>query len=194
LANQIDGEIKKFKALIPQIRTVVLVGGHEAEKQAFIVRTGVELIVATPGRLCDALAKQHTVLHQCNYVILDETDAMMESPMDDYLYRILNSIPSSNLKSEDEEEALKQELELQGGGLEAYRKYRITQMYTATLSSKAERLARTYCRCPAIIRIGDDEFGLGVAKNKNIEQRVKLISEAEKKRELEIIFNCLLLL
>lgn len=113
---------------------------------------------------------------------------MVEPPMDDYVYRILNAIPSTNLKSDDEQEALKQEMELLGGGA-AYRKYRITQMFTATLSTRAEKVARQYCRCPAIIRIGDDELGAGVAKNKNIEQRVKVVSEADKKRELELLFN-----
>lgn len=74
LANQIFAELEKFRHLMRHIRTCVLVGGTDAEKQAFQIRTGVELIVATPGRLADALAKQHTVLHQCNYVVLDELD------------------------------------------------------------------------------------------------------------------------
>lgn len=80
LASQTEKELERFSFFIPQIRRVSLIGGsgaREKDAQAFQVREGCELIIATPGRLADALSKQHTVLNQCNYVILDEADKMI---------------------------------------------------------------------------------------------------------------------
>merc|ERR1719359_322022 len=111
LCVQIEEEAKKFSKFIPSLRVVSVVGGRNAEQQAFDLRNGVELCIATPGRLCDSLEKQHTVLNQCNYVVLDEADRMIDLGFEDYVNRTLLAIPSTNLKAEDEDEALKQELE-----------------------------------------------------------------------------------
>eukprot|EP00746_Dinoflagellata_sp_MGD_P071167 gnl/MRDRNA2_/MRDRNA2_29028_c0_seq1.p1 gnl/MRDRNA2_/MRDRNA2_29028_c0~~gnl/MRDRNA2_/MRDRNA2_29028_c0_seq1.p1 ORF type:complete len:768 (+),score=192.48 gnl/MRDRNA2_/MRDRNA2_29028_c0_seq1:123-2426(+) len=78
LCVQIEEEAKKFAKFIPTLRVVSVVGGRNAEQQAFDLRQGVELCIATPGRLCDSLEKQHTVLNQCNYVVLDEADRMLD--------------------------------------------------------------------------------------------------------------------
>merc|ERR1711881_364302 len=79
-------------------------------------------------------------------------------------------------KATDEDEAYKQELEAKAG----HRKYRITQMFSATMPPAIERLARSFLRCPAIVSIGDP----GHAK-KDIEQRLEFIGEAKKKKRLE---------
>uniref|UniRef100_A0A8C9LLV9 RNA helicase n=1 Tax=Piliocolobus tephrosceles TaxID=591936 RepID=A0A8C9LLV9_9PRIM len=77
LAIQIYEETNKFASYC-SCRTVALVGGRNAEAQAFELRKGVEIIIGTPGRLQDCLEKAYTVLNQCNYVILDEADRMMD--------------------------------------------------------------------------------------------------------------------
>lgn len=46
--------------------------------EAFTLRQGVEMCMATPGRLCDSLDKRHTVLNQCTYVVIDEADKMVD--------------------------------------------------------------------------------------------------------------------
>ena len=96
--------------------------------------------------------------------------------MEEYVYQCLNAIPATNMKSVDEDEAYKQELE----GLGGFRKFRITQMFSATMPQKLEKMARQYCRCPSMIRVGDPMGG-----NKMIDQRIRMISEADKKKELE---------
>lgn len=132
--------------------------------------------MATPGRLCDSLDKRHTVLNQANYVVIDEADKMVDLGFEDYVRRVLLAIPGSNLKSENEDEATKQELDAMAG----HRKFRITQMFSATMPTAVERLARQFLRVPSIISIGDP----GHAK-KDIEQRLEFISEAKKKKRLE---------
>jgi len=61
-----------------------------------------------------------------------------------------------------------------------HRKFRITQMFSATMPPAIERMARTFLRCPSIISVGDP----GHAK-KDIEQRLEFIGEAKKKKRLE---------
>lgn len=175
LVLQIEEEARKFAAFC-KARMVSVVGGRDAEQQAFQLRQGVELCLATPGRLCDSLDKRHTVLNQCNYVVIDEADKMVDLGFEDYVRRTLLAIPSSNLKAAEEDEALKQELEAQAG----HRRYRVTHMFSATMPPAVERLARNFLRCPAIVSVGDP----GHAK-KDIEQRLEFISEAKKKKRLE---------
>mmetsp|Transcript_93388 Transcript_93388/g.264372 ORF Transcript_93388/g.264372 Transcript_93388/m.264372 type:complete len:754 (-) Transcript_93388:236-2497(-) len=175
LVLQIEEEAIKF-AQYCTCRMVSVVGGRDAEQQAFQLRQGVECCFATPGRLCDALDKRHTVLNQCNYVVIDEADKMVDLGFEDYVRRVLLAIPSSNMKAADEDEAYKQELEAKAG----HRRFRITQMFSATMPPAIERLARTFLRCPAIVSVGDP----GHAK-KDIEQRLEFIGEAKKKKRLE---------
>jgi len=175
LVLQIEEEAQKFSVFC-NTRMVSIVGGRDAEQQAFSLRQGAEIVFATPGRLCDSLDKRHTVLNQCNYVVIDEADKMVDLGFEDYVRRVLLAIPGSNMKSEKEEEALKQELEAKSG----HRRYRITQMYSATMPPAIERMARNFLRCPSIVSIGDP----GHAK-KDIEQRLEFIGEAKKKKRLE---------
>merc|ERR1719277_1915630 len=175
LVLQIEEEARKFGQFV-SCRMVSIVGGRDAEQQAFTLRQGVECAFATPGRLCDSLDKRHTVLNQCNYIVIDEADKMVDLGFEDYVRRVLLAIPSSNMKANNEDEALKQELEAKAG----HRRYRITQMFSATMPPAIERLARNFLRCPAIVSVGDP----GHAK-KDIEQRLEFIGEAKKKKRLE---------
>jgi ATP-dependent RNA helicase DDX23/PRP28 len=175
LILQIEEEARKFAAFC-QARVCSVVGGRDAEQQAFSLRQGVEVCLATPGRLCDSLDKRHTVLNQCNYIVLDEADKMVDLGFEDYVRRVLLAIPSSNMKSENEDEALQQEINAKAGA----RKFRVTQMFSATMPPAVERMARQFLRCPSIISVGDP----GQAK-KDIEQNLEFISEAKKKKRLE---------
>lgn len=67
-----------------------------------------EVVIGTPGRVKDCLEKSYTVLSQCNYVVLDEADRMIDLGFEEVVNWILDQIPSSNLKSEDENKAFQQ--------------------------------------------------------------------------------------
>ena len=60
-----------------------MVGGQDIEAQAFTLRKGVEIIIGTPGRLNDCVEKHYLVLNQCNYVVLDEADRMIDMGFED---------------------------------------------------------------------------------------------------------------
>lgn len=175
LVLQIEEETRKF-GQYTKARMVSVVGGRDAEQQAFQLRKGVEVVIATPGRLCDSLDKSHTVLNQCNYVVLDEADKMVDLGFEDYVNRALLAIPNTNMKAENEDEAFKQEVEAKAG----HRQYRVTQMFSATMPPAVERMARKFLRCPSIISVGDP----GHAK-RDIEQRLEFLAEAKKKKRLE---------
>lgn len=59
-------------------RTACIVGGASYEDQIGKLRRGAEIVVATPGRLLDCLRRSFAVLNQCNYIVLDEADRMID--------------------------------------------------------------------------------------------------------------------
>lgn len=59
-------------------RTVSVVGGQDISEQAFKLRKGCEIVICTPGRLLDCVEQSYAVLNQCNYVVLDEADRMID--------------------------------------------------------------------------------------------------------------------
>ena len=119
-----------------------------------------------PGRLKDCLETRYLVLNQCNYVVLDEADRMVDMGFEVELNFILDSM-GGQLKAEDEEAAYQQE-EMAKRGEEL--NVRVTAMFSATMPPEVERLAKTYLRHPAIVGIGDRDSG----KNKRIEQVVEV--------------------
>ncbi|CBZ50214.1 dead-box helicase family protein, related [Neospora caninum Liverpool] len=137
LAIQIDEETQKFASFC-KCQTVAVVGGRSAETQAFQLRRGAEIVIGTPGRVKDCLEKAYTVLNQCNYVVLDEADRMIDMGFEEIVNFILDQIPTSNLKSNDEALILQQEMQAKAG----HRLYRLTQMFSATMPPAVERLAR----------------------------------------------------
>jgi len=175
LAIQIEAEAKKFSQFCPDLRTAVVVGGRSVQQQAFEISGGVELLIATPGRLADVLESRLLVLSQCFYVVLDEADRMITMGDEAFIHQVLDSIPASNLKSQDEAEACFQENQAKQG----VHRFRITQMFSATMPTSVEKLARKYLRSPAFISVG--ELGSG---KQSIEQRVIFVEEKNKKEFL----------
>jgi ATP-dependent RNA helicase DDX23/PRP28 len=77
LAQQIEEETRNL-AHYTDFRVVSVVGGQSIEDQGFALRKGCEIVVATPGRLVDCIERSYAVLNQCNYVVLDEADRMID--------------------------------------------------------------------------------------------------------------------
>jgi ATP-dependent RNA helicase DDX23/PRP28 len=173
LAQQIEAETKKL-AKYTGYRVVGVVGGKSIEDQGFALRKGCEIVVATPGRLLDCIKRQYAVLNQCNYVVLDEADRMIDMGFEPEVMGILDAMPSSNLKPENEDDVL-----------EADRVYRTTYMFSATMPPAVERLSKKYLRRPVMIHVGS----AGRATD-NVSQRVIMVKENEKpyllKQELEL--------
>ncbi|KAL6551350.1 Envelope glycoprotein gp160 [Orobanche minor] len=142
LAQQIEDETVKF-AHYMGIKVVSIVGGQSIEEQGFKIRQGCEVVIATPGRLLDCLERRYVVLNQCNYVVLDEADRMIDMGFEPQVVGVLDAMPSSNMKPENEDEELDEK-----------RIYRTTYMFSATMPPAVERLARKYLRNPVVVNIG----------------------------------------
>ena len=78
-------------------RMVSVVGGQSIEDQGFKLRKGCEMVIATPGRLLDCLEKSYAVLNQCNYVVLDEADRMIDMGFEPQVHACLLPFPVRNL-------------------------------------------------------------------------------------------------
>ena len=175
LAQQIEEEVIKL-AKFTDFKTVCVVGGQSIEEQGYVLRKGVEIVIGTPGRMVDCIENNYLVLNQCNYVVLDEADRMIDMGFEGQVMQVLDAM-GGLLKSEDES-LLEQQVSQAAQG-EAV--YRVTAMFSATMSPEVERIAKTYLRHPAIIKIGDEDSG----KNKRITQQIEYLSgEGQKKSKL----------
>src|SRR4030095_5443178 len=122
LADQVADNIKRYIAGTP-LRCAVVYGGIDMDPQTQALRTGVEIVVATPGRLLDHLQSKNTSLGQVQAVVLDEADRMLDMGFLPDISRILNQLP-----------AVRQSL-----------------MFSATFSEEIKRLAANFLRDPVLI-------------------------------------------
>lgn len=174
LAQQIEIEARKFAS--PQGFTVVsIVGGHSIEEQAYNLRNGAEIIIATPGRLVDCIERRIIVLEQCCYVIMDEADRMIDMGFEEPVNKILDALPVGNEKPDSEAAEDGRAMSSHIGGKDRYRQ---TMMYTATMPAAVERIARKYLRRPAIVTIGN----IGEAVD-TVEQRVEFVAGEDKRKK-----------
>lgn len=156
LALQIDAETRKFADALGY-RVVHIIGGQQLDVQATALQAGCEIVVCTPGRMVDLLSKQMAVLSNCNYLILDEADRMIDMGFEPQVTEILDSMP------------------LQSEGMT---KKRQTFMFSATMSPPVERLAKTYLHEPVVISIGET----GKAAD-NVDQKVEYFTTENQRRE-----------
>jgi ATP-dependent RNA helicase RhlE len=122
LADQVAGQIKQY-AKHTQLRSTVVFGGMDMAPQTAELRKGVEVLVATPGRLLDHIEAKTAALHQVEYVVLDEADRMLDIGFLPDLQRILSYLP----------------------------KQRTTLLFSATFSPEIKRLASSYLQNPVLI-------------------------------------------
>lgn len=179
LAQQIEDDAAKFGRPLG-VRTVSVIGGLSREDQGFQLRLGCEIVIATPGRLIDVLENRYLVLSRCSYIVLDEADRMIDMGFEPEVQKILEHLPVSNVKP-DNEDAEDPEKLLSYMGKDRFRQ---TVMFTATMPPQVERMARNYLRRPAVVYIGS--IGKPVER---VEQKVYMLNEAQKRKKLLEILN-----
>jgi len=124
LADQVAQQIKLY-AKYTQLRSTVVFGGMDMKPQTAELKKGVEVLVATPGRLLDHIEAKNVVLNQVEYVVLDEADRMLDIGFLPDLQRILSYLP----------------------------KTRTTLLFSATFSPEIKRLAGSYLQDPVTIEV-----------------------------------------
>ena len=125
LALQIMENIRAYGNGLP-IRVAAIFGGVEEEAQIKAVRKGVDMIVATPGRLLDLLSRQKIDFSLLEMLVLDEADRMLHMGFLPDIETIVRGLPNR----------------------------RQTLMFSATLSKEVESLARRFLYQPKMVQIG----------------------------------------
>ena len=131
LCLQIADDLKDFSKYMEGIRVLPIYGGTSIENQISALRKGVQIIVATPGRLIDLMNRGVARLDEVNNVILDEADEMLNMGFKEAIDEILAGVPEN----------------------------RNTLLFSATMSREIERIARTYLRDPKEIVVGSRNEG-----------------------------------
>ena len=124
LADQVAQQVKLY-AKYTNLRSAVVFGGMDMKPQTLELKAGVEILVATPGRLLDHIEAKNCVLNQVEYVVLDEADRMLDIGFLPDLQRILSYLP----------------------------KQRTTLLFSATFSPEIKRLASSYLQDPVTIEV-----------------------------------------
>jgi superfamily II DNA/RNA helicase len=124
LADQVAENVKKY-AKHSNLRSVVVFGGIDMKPQTLALKAGVEVLIATPGRLLDHIEAKNVVLNQVEYVVLDEADRMLDIGFLPDLQRILSYLP----------------------------KARQTLLFSATFSPEIKKLASSYLQNPELVEV-----------------------------------------
>ena len=131
LAMQVTTEIRKFSKYMG-IRSLAVYGGQSISIQKEQLRRGVQIIVATPGRLIDHLKQGTIQLEDVKFVVLDEADRMLDMGFVDDIKFILFYVNER----------------------------RQTCLFSATMPIEILRLSREYMKEPEQIRLNEDEISL----------------------------------
>ena len=125
LCIQVEESVRKYAKHAP-LGVVAVYGGVPLEPQQKKLRAGVDIVVATPGRLIDHLDRQNVVFDDLEVLVLDEADRMLDMGFAPQINRIVDQIPS----------------------------YRQTLLFSATMPPEVEALARKYLRKPVVVQVG----------------------------------------
>jgi ATP-dependent RNA helicase RhlE len=124
LADQVAKSVKTYSKHT-KLRAMVVFGGIDMKPQTAELKTGVEVLIATPGRLLDHVEAKNCSLGQVEYVVLDEADRMLDIGFLPDLQRILSYLP----------------------------KQRQTLLFSATFSPEIKRLAESYLQNPVLVEV-----------------------------------------
>lgn len=95
LAEQTYNQIQKFKVHLknPTLRELLVIGGVNVKEQIAILNSGVDIVVATPGRLEDLIQGGYLLLTHCRFFVLDEADGLLKQGYTELIDRLHKQIP-----------------------------------------------------------------------------------------------------
>lgn len=124
LSAQVGDSVKAYGKYLP-LRATVIYGGVGIERQIQVLRRGIDILVATPGRLLDHLAQKTLDLSQVEILVLDECDRMLDMGFIHDIRKILAQLPAS----------------------------RQTLMFSATFSKSIQQLASGLLKSPTLVEV-----------------------------------------
>ena len=124
LAVQVAENVAAYCKFTP-LRSCVVFGGMDMKGQTVALKAGVEIVIATPGRLLDHIEQKNISLSQVQMLVMDEADRMLDMGFLPDLQRIINLLP----------------------------KKRQNLMFSATFSPEIKKLANTFLTDPLTIEV-----------------------------------------
>ncbi|MEO8838369.1 MAG: DEAD/DEAH box helicase [Herbaspirillum sp.] len=124
LADQVADNVKAYARHTP-LRATVIFGGMDMAPQTAALRAGVEIVIATPGRLLDHVQQKTVSLAHTQILVMDEADRMLDMGFLPDLQRIINLLP----------------------------KQRQNLMFSATFSGDIKKLAGSFLKNPVTIEV-----------------------------------------
>lgn len=131
LCIQVAGDLSAIAHHVPRLRVVAVYGGADIVTQIRALRRGAQIVVATPGRLCDLIRRDRIGIKQIATVVLDEADEMLDMGFKEELSTILAETPES----------------------------KNSLLFAATMDGEVAAIARTYLRDPVQITVGKANSG-----------------------------------
>ena len=131
LCLQIGSDLADFSKYMPAVKVLPVYGGSSIESQIRALRDGVQIIVATPGRLIDLINRKVVNLSDVHTVVLDEADEMLNMGFLDSINDILANVPEK----------------------------RKMLMFSATMPPEIARIAKKYMHDPVEFVIGNRNEG-----------------------------------
>jgi len=131
LCLQITDDMRDFGRYIDGLHIEAVYGGAAIEPQMRALKKGVQIIVATPGRLVDLMHRGYVHLEQVTSIVLDEADEMLNMGFSESINEVFESLPAEHH----------------------------TLMFSATMSREVERVARQYLHHYEEIVVGSRNEG-----------------------------------
>ncbi|UPT77324.1 ATP-dependent RNA helicase DbpA [Sulfurovum sp. XGS-02] len=125
LSDQVAVELRKVAAYKPNLKILTLYGGVPLRAQAESLAKGAHILIGTPGRIQDHLAKGTLVLESIKTVVLDEADRMLDMGFYDEMIKITSNIPRTKQ----------------------------TLLFSATFPDKIEKLAKALLKHPITMKV-----------------------------------------
>lgn len=137
LCLQLTKEMKAYSKFISGVNIVAVYGGASITEQARKIRSGAQIIVATPGRLKDMIGRGIVDLSAITYCILDEADEMLNMGFYEDIKAILSFTP--NDKS--------------------------TWLFSATMPKEVAQIAKKFMHSPEHITVGERNTGVDTVRH-----------------------------
>jgi len=124
LASQVEESVRLYGKHLPY-KSAVIFGGVKINPQISALRKGVEIVVATPGRLLDHISQKTINLSKVDFLILDEADRMLDMGFVNDIKKVIAVLP----------------------------KERQTLLFSATYSDEIKKLSQTFLKSPSLIEV-----------------------------------------
>jgi ATP-dependent RNA helicase DeaD len=131
LCVQISNDFKDYSTFVKGLSIATIYGGASMDKQSREIRSGAQIVVATPGRLMDMMKRKMIKINHVSYVVLDEADEMLNMGFKEDIDGILSHTPDE----------------------------KSTWLFSATMPRDVEKISKSYMNDPMEITVGNKNVG-----------------------------------